>query len=196
MSKHSKRLRGGSNKITPAQKINSSHILYLLNVETQNVRGLKAKSDWFQELKRPSTPDIWAIQETHISTEEDTKKAKKLLDMSKGLNSGHIHSFWSKTPKKRAGVGLIFNPDNSDISEITPAFEEYWNKRFIAANFKWGKENFTVINIYASNRKSKREKFFDRIRLLLSTLTGGIIVCGDFNVVIDNAKRLKTNHQP
>lgn len=144
-----------------------------LKIVSFNVRGLNSPFRrsmlWRNVLK--SHADIICLQETHfLATDLHRLKHKKC-----------IHSFHSTAPVKKAGVS-IFVKDTVAFqlsSTIDP------KGRFIIINCMLNSIPYTLVSLYAPNT---RQKTFikNTVTAAKEIRQGGLIVCGDFNAVVDN----------
>ena len=119
--------------------------------------------------------DIYALQETHLSSLELGKTWEK---------EWGGRALWSPGTNRSSGTALLFNPrckvditdHNSDLAG-----------RVVSAKLLIDNVSFQLINVYAPNDHSDRERFFDELWRFTFHNTDAIVV-GDFNCVPDIGK--------
>ena len=182
-------------KVAPAATItrtkNTSYVIphnqQLLNsliIETQNVRGFLRKGEWFNEFKRKGGPDILGLQETHVTSKFEAIQTSNHFNRVMGYNNHqeNHYSFWSTVSIRKGGVGILINP-KANITQVKPALEKYWSRRFISITFCFQNQDFLLMNIYAANTKTEREQDFQALSKIEIEKKYNLIVLGDFNCI-------------
>ena len=148
--------------------------LSALRVFSLNARGLRnnrKRRSVFDYLKR-NKYEIICIQEAYISD--------SVADSWKKEWGGELH--YSKTTSHSGGLLILFS------KHLNCKFDtQVINDRIITANFKIEDEAFAIVNIYAPLGIKERKDFFLSLSNSIKSLKEtNIIICGDFNCVLDN----------
>ena len=141
---------------------------------TLNVNGLadlQKRTIIFNYLKMLNA-DIYALQETHNSTQEDETNWSREWG-GKAL--------WSRGTRRSRGTAFLFRPSLDIDIETTNRDHE---GRVIASKIFINGIELNIMNIYAPTRPEDRSRFF---RTLYQFLTGNVnlLIGGDFNCVPD-----------
>ena len=142
-----------------------------------NVRGFKNKEKRrciinFMKLKKY---DIVAIQESHITTDEEAAQWELLWGGTLFYSSGTARSLEQM---------LLVNRNLMHASELT-----YREERIIVVKLKRDDKTILVANAYAPNNTTGKMEFFRHLGTVidrLATDTTGVILVGDFNCVMNN----------
>ena len=156
-----------------------------LNVFSLNVRGLRNKNKrktYFSTFKKKKY-DVICLQETHIT---ESVKDEWMREWKDGF------ACHTGTPNSLGQVTL-FSKRVNDFTIIES------NQRFLATVVKIKNKQSVIINAYAPNGNNEKEAFFALIRDKLNSINfDEIVLCGDFNCVIDNKLDIITGekHNP
>ena len=144
-----------------------------LNVFSLNVRGLRDKKKrrtYFSTFKK-NKYDIICLQETHIT---ESVKDEWMREWKDGF------VYHTGTPNSLGQVTLFSK--NIDTYTVIES-----NQRFLATIVKIKGKQSVIINVYAPNGNNEKEHFFASLREKLKDINfDEIILCGDFNCVINN----------
>ena len=144
-----------------------------LNVFSLNVRGLRNKKKrriYFNTFKKKKY-DIICLQETHIT---ECVKDEWMREWKDGF------VYQTGTPNSLGQV-ILFSKRVNAFTVIES------NERYLATVVNIKNKQSVIINVYAPNGNNEKEHFFASIREKLKNLAfDEIILCGDFNCVIDN----------
>lgn len=144
-----------------------------LKIVTMNCRGLAGRQkrrDVFNFFKN-SDVDIICLQDIHCS-----EKSRRYFSM---LWRGQ--ALFSCFTSNSRGVCLLFRK-SLKINVLSEHRDQSGN--IIAAFFQYGHESYHIINIYGPNTDSP-QFFADIDKLLCENDANHTIVCGDFNLVLD-----------
>ena len=147
-----------------------------IGIFSLNVRGLRAKSkrkSVFTYLKQKKF-DIICLQETHITNNvsEEWKREWK---------SGFIYH--EGTPHSLGQI-ILFSEKCSEDSSVIISTERILAVKTIIKN-----KPTIVVNIYAPQGKTDKESLYNEITSKIVDINHeDIILCGDFNCVMDNKK--------
>lgn len=139
-----------------------------------NVNGLnhpaKRHSLWSEI--RDSRADVIAIQETHFKNSQQPSFSHKDFP----------HIFFASAPEKKRGVMILVK--NSVAFSLRDVIRDP-DGRFLILQGDFNSLPLTLVSIYAPN--SHQLRFLHRvIKRTRSSLYGSMILCGDFNTVVDN----------
>ena len=166
-------------------------------VGIQNVQGFREKNLWLEDFRKPGSPSILGLQETHLANDEEVLKLTNSFYRIMGYNTTSDEtSFFTTAPGRRGGVGILIDPRNTAIAEAKPFAREKWTARFIAISFLYYQQPWIFMNIYASNIKKEREAFFEEISSLHLPPNHSILIGGDFNVCIDRQETSRLAESP
>ncbi|WP_293688688.1 reverse transcriptase domain-containing protein, partial [Thiolapillus sp.] len=119
--------------------------------------------------------DIVAIQESHITTDEEAAQWELLWGGTLFYSSGTARSL---------GQMLLINRNLMHASELI-----YKEERIIVVKLKIDDKTILVVNAYAPNNTTGKIEFFRHLGTVidrLATDTTGVILMGDFNSVMNN----------
>ena len=144
-----------------------------LTIASLNCRGLRNNLKRAAIFDKCKTFDIIALQETHITD--------NVVEHWKKLWAGEF--FYSEGNSRSKGQILLvrkhLTSTNSDICIKT--------ERILGINITIDGKKYTTVNIYGPDRRSDRKQFIDELIATLDTVhPTNVIVCGDFNMVLDN----------
>lgn len=146
-----------------------------LNITTFNVRGLNSpfkRSMLWRDICK-SKADIVCLQETHLLAVDTPKLKHKRFPFI----------FHSTSDQKRAGVTILIK-DTISFHLMSSIIDT--KGRFIILKGTFNSKQYTILSLYAPN--SHQLSF---IRKTIATAkevgSGGLIVCGDFNVVMNKS---------
>ena len=152
-----------------------------MKICTLNVRGMGDKHKWraiFQHLCNNKDLDIILLQETHIKNKEQVK----LWECEWG---GKIYASCGESNVR--GVITMIHP-NSVIKLENVKGDQ--NGRLVCGELVIGEKRLILCNVYAPNNDDSTF-FLEMVKLVDSytaTLHEGVIVAGDFNLVLDPEK--------
>lgn len=145
-----------------------------VNVFSLNVRGIRGKTkrkSVFGFLKKKKY-DIVCLQETYITKSESE-------DWSKEWNGTLL---FSEGTTHSAGQMILFNKNISGDYKVIHS-----SKRILIVQSEIENKQVAVVNVYAPNNERERNEFWLELYGLISAIqTDDIIMCGDFNCVLDN----------
>lgn len=147
----------------------------VLKILSYNVKGLnspfKCSVLWRDVIK--SHADIICLQETHL-LQQDTHRLKR---------KNFIFVFHSFAEKKRAGVSILIR-DSVAFQLLSSTIDP--KGRYIILQCTLNSKNYTLLSLYAPN--SRQLPFLRKIiTKTKETQVGGLIVCGDFNLVMNRS---------
>lgn len=138
-----------------------------------NVHGLNSpykRSFLWKDLMR-SKCDIACLQETHLAT----------VDVPRLKHKRFPYIFHTTSPLKKAGVAILIKDSVTfklNSSVLDP------KGRFVLLQCEINSLPYTILSIYAPNKHQLR--FIRRvITKAKQLLKGGLVICGDFNIVAD-----------
>lgn len=144
-----------------------------LNVCSLNVQGIRNKrkrKTLFYKLKK-NKYDVICLQECHV--------LEKDIDQWEREWNGKI--YYSVSTNHSKGQMILLRRNFPFESQFEAASE-----RLLAINLFINEELLRIVNIYSPNDRMERRTFFkDLIKNKLFT-ESNLIVCGDFNCVLDN----------
>ena len=144
------------------------------SVFSLNVKGLRNKNKRkkvFNLFKREKY-DFICLQETHITEDKADEWKNEWKD-------GFV--FYPGTPDS-CGQVILFSKSVSDEFSVLIA-----SKRILAVEIMIKEKRTLLCNIYAPNNNSEKEKLFkELIDKIKDTNFDDIILCGDFNCVMNN----------
>ena len=145
-----------------------------LKICTLNVNGIRnnmKRKSLFHKLKVEKY-DIVCLQESHVTRND--------VDQWEREWGGKI--FISPDTNKSKGQAILFNKHFSfDVQCVLE------NERMLAVNIQLEDKKLHIVNIYAPNIRHERNIFFNDLKTYISKITNeNIIVCGDFNCVLNN----------
>ncbi len=144
-----------------------------LHIISYNVNGIKdsSKRKKVFALAKANNVDILLLQETHCCNIKDREQ----FDADWGSKGIYSFSYSSH----ECGVAIYFN------SNISYEISKYYNDttgRLVLVNFKFGNDNYCIVNTYAPNIPKARKDFFNSLDRHLMGIKK-IIFAGDFNCV-------------
>jgi exonuclease III len=146
-----------------------------LRTGTYNINGLLSprKQNSLIQTMLGERLDVICIQETHITTPGIAKRIKDTLKCD---------ALWNLAPSNRSGgtAILIFNIQHT----IQKYFFNLDGSLIVLDLIILGKP-LRIINTYAPNNEAERKQFFVDLAPHL-TCNRGIILCGDFNCVMNS----------
>jgi exonuclease III len=146
-----------------------------------NIRGAKNK------LKRKALFDYFKKEKFHFICIQETH-IESLFEANIWRNHWQNKIILSNSKPNSAGVAILLDRKINYNSVYVDN-----EGRLIIINCKLNEtdnnENFTLINVYAPNNQNLREKFFEKLRTKLREFPryANIIVCGDFNQVLNES---------
>lgn len=147
-----------------------------LRVASLNARGLKNKlkrTSIFNLLKKQKV-DIVCIQEAHVNTSDARIWQKQW--------GGKIIFDDSSENNKREMFLISKNVTQSIGVEIC-------QDRVLGISVKSNNEQYIIVNVYAPNDSMEKIRFFNILQKILTKYSNDkLIICGDFNCVLDNEK--------
>ena len=144
--------------------------LVLLSLNVNGLRSKTKRKAVFNLFKQKKY-DIICLQETYI-----TESVK-----DEWMNEWKGEFIYQAGTSRSCGEIILFSEKVSDISVVAST------NRFLAASFKVKNRQSVVINVYAPNNKMDKESFFNQLPDKIKNLNcDDIILCGDFNCVINN----------
>ena len=156
---------------------NLGNKLKVLSVNCQGLRDKLKRTDVLNYLRQTGA-GIVCIQDTHL-TELDTKLTKQIWNNNCYLNGQRTNA---------RGVGILLNNNfEHEVVEINKDQEGNYIQLIIKTScFK-----LNVISLYAPN--SDKPDFFEKIKQLIKNSPNFdyLIICGDFNLVLDPQKDSK-----
>lgn len=142
---------------------------------TLNVKGLNhpVKRALLWRTALTSHCDVLCVQETHFkATAEPTCTNKQFTNI-----------FKASGPKKKNGVLIAIK--NTIAFTLHNSMADV-NGRYLALDCSMNNVRYTVVTIYAPNRK--QISFLSKLMKKLTRFKQGhLIICGDFNIVPDNS---------
>ena len=139
-----------------------------------NGRGLNKSLKRRIIFNKCSNFNISCIQESYI-TEDKAEEWKR--DWKGGF-------YYSSCTNHSKGLIILTNSEIS-IDDIELIVKK---ERIMGLTFKINNIEMTIFNIYAPNEKQQRLKFFEDLNRITSSIDkANLIVCGDFNTVVDNS---------
>lgn len=142
---------------------------------TLNVNGIRSKfkrNTVFKYLRQQKY-DIICLQETYI-TDSDYDQWKKEW-------GGDL--FYTSVSKQRMGQVILLRKGLQFAME-----KEINSDRILSLSFMTDKGKINVINAYAPTIANEKKIFLDTLANYLNNIEGEVILCGDFNCVLDNDK--------
>ena len=123
--------------------------------------------------------DVSCLQETYI-TEEDYKKWK--LEWN-----GQF--FYFKGTNNSNGLIILINNSFSHKIDVKTIHSE---EKILGIEISFSKTKYVIINVYAPHKKREKVVFYNKLSNILNklpsrTVDENIIVCGDFNSVLNNS---------
>ncbi|KAG2116710.1 Endonuclease/exonuclease/phosphatase [Suillus discolor] len=126
---------------------------------------------------------IMAIQETHLSKEEESK-----LNETFGCWLKIVSSIDPENTNAK-GIAIVLNVQMTRSKEVTSL--EIVPGRALMIHIPWTKNTIlTILAIYALNEPSKNQLFWDELRTKLEGKPKPDVMLGDFNIVEDALDRL------
>ena len=148
-----------------------------LNVQgLRNVHNRQTLFSWLNCAK----PDIICLQETHSISEEEFR-AWVTTETNNNNNQQQYLVASSPGSARRAGVAILYKPCFQVKSTGKDA-----HGRFLLVTFCHEEvaSSFQVLAVYGPNQKRPGEEFFASLLPLMDP-TLPIVLCGDFNAVVD-----------
>lgn len=147
-----------------------------LNLVSFNCRGLggRQKRRDVLNMLRSSPHDVFCLQDIHILKND----ISAFLTLWRGMG------FFSCFTRSSRGVCILFRP-SFQFTLLSEERDE--NGNFIAIGFEYQGSTYTVFNVYGPNEDEP--DFYENINGCIGKIdTDHIILCGDFNLVIDQNK--------
>jgi len=144
-----------------------------ISVCTINVNGLRnnlRRKSVFRSLKQKRY-DIICIQESFIQG-----KDKDIWEKEWG---GQL--FCSPSSTRSKGQVILVSKRFSYQTHCT-----YSSDRILTVTCNDDNNQVNIVNVYAPNNSQEKRVFYDTLAKYVESLEGEIIICGDFNCVLDN----------
>lgn len=139
-----------------------------LFIASLNCRGLSIeKAHQIYDLFKLYKIDILLIQETHICSQKEVEDYENIFY--------DLNCNFPLSESKKRGVGILSK------NELFISNFGFWENRILFCDFKFKKEIFTVVNIYAPNGISEQVEFIEEIYKLGLNRKNNLIFGGDFN---------------
>ena len=157
----------------------ASHFGGALKIATLNVRGFRNKKKrkvLLHRFKREKY-DVICIQDTHLTASDEYLIKKEW--------HGDFH--FSKGTNKQNGLLTLFNKNTvSNIDELLLSSD-----RILISQITVEELTLFIINIYGPCNLQEKKKFLETLNNEVTSIykkftSDNIIVCGDFNIVINN----------
>ena len=146
------------------------NMLKILSANCQGIRDKRKCYDVINYMKE-SYPNIICIQDTHLLKDE-ADEMRTLSDCECYLSGFSTNS---------RGVAVL-NSDNFECKIVNSEIDE--NGNYVCLDLELQSFSVRLINIYAPN--NDKPAFFDHIRnLVKDNIQSYVIICGDFNLVLD-----------
>ena len=142
--------------------------IYICSLNINGIRNKKQRNSLFRTLKKKNF-DIICLQETFI-----TDEVSNIWEREWG---GQM--FYSPGTNNSKGQIILINKDFPFAIST-----ETITDRILTISFTTDKGKINIVNSYAPN--TDRVAFFTCLSNHLDSLEGELIVCGDFNCVLDN----------
>ena len=144
----------------------------VLSANCQGLQNIKKRIDVLSYFKETNA-NIVCLQDTHL-IDDDIMAVKELWNNDVYLNGGKTNS---------CGVTILLN--NNFEYEILSCKKDKNGNYLNLLNMKLSSMNINLVTLYGPNNDSPT--FFEEIsKLLENANTDYNILCGDFNVALDN----------
>lgn len=158
-----------------------------MKIVSFNANGLRSRPHQIEGIIKEMNPEIIGIQETKASDEDFPKEYIESL--------GYNVSFHGQ--KGHYGIAIMSKPEPISVLKGLPSDDESAQKRFIMAEFPFGKDRIKILNIYfpqGENRNHQtkfplKEKFFADLQHFLTENAKpdeNILLMGDTNVAFED----------
>ena len=163
----------------------------LLKCGLMNCRSVKNKSSYISDLILENGFDCVALTETWLSAKEDENRTTLSSLVPQGHNILHV-----PRPTRGGGVGFIFRENFKAKLDTSSNYSSFECQTVLmdASSF-----TFRFIIIYrippSSKNKIQKSKFIEELGDLLeatATLSGKLVLLGDFNVHLDSSSNAET----
>ena len=142
---------------------------------TLNSRGLRSRCKrkaLFTYLKGNKF-DVVCLQETHVTDDVCNQWERE-------WGKGHFVS--NNFSSHSCGQIILFRKNLVDTYNII-----YNSKRILAVEVEVLEKSIAIVNVYAPNNNMEKTCFFEELNNVISNITAeGLLICGDFNCVLDN----------
>ena len=165
-----------------------------IKIGSLNINGLRTATDNNMEFQKWTEVNatmkkegiaILAVQETHLD-DASTQEIKKAFGKRLEIHNSQLED----NPRSSAGVALVLNKDLVQTNHVE-TFELIKGKA-MGMKIKWTEdEDIVLINVYAPNKRSDHENFWEETRREWETRDLGKpdFILGDFNVTEDSIDR-------
>jgi exodeoxyribonuclease-3 len=171
----------------------------MTRVVSFNINGVRARPHQLEALKERYDPDIIGLQETKV---QDPDFPRQMIE-----DLGYQVAFYGQ--KAHYGVALLSKQAPVAVDYGLPGDDDDSQRRLIAATYRFGDDQLTVLNGYFPQGESRahpikfphKERFYAQLNELLASRYSprqNLMVIGDMNVAPldsdigigpDNAKR-------
>lgn len=172
---------------TPARSLG------LLSLNVNGLTGERKRNAFFHQMINSSNLAIIAGQESHhVSDREAQRWASG--GAGKGMPWAGQH-FWNGGEERGAsrscGVFVLIKA-NAEVSNARAGYSDAAG-RLLRVDFVYGGQQISLLNVYAPATASERVPFFDtEIDKALEGAPGAVIVCGDFNCIVQEVDHNST----
>ena len=154
-----------------------------MKIVSFNINSIRARPHQILHLKNTIDPDVIGVQETKVNDPE--------FPVDEIESMGYHVEYWGQ--KGHYGVAILSKEKPVSVQKGFAKDTPEDQKRFIQAEFKWGKESITIMNGYfpQGENRSHETKFPKKIKYYadlkkhikkLQKTEKNLIVMGDFNV--------------
>ena len=154
-----------------------------MKIVSFNINSIRARPHQILHLKNTIDPDVIGIQETKVNDPE--------FPVDEIESMGYHVEYWGQ--KGHYGVAILSKEKPVSVQKGFAKDTPEDQKRFIQAEFKWGKESIIIMNGYfpQGENRSHETKFPKKIKYYadlkkhikkLQKTEKNLIVMGDFNV--------------
>lgn len=158
-----------------------------ITVASLNVRGfnMRKKQYQVQRLLESQKPDFLAMQETKMAEEEQVTNALKPFLSSYEVCVTHAVGL--------SGGCFLFLKKSLSLFELSVTTD--MEGRFILCDFLFAAVHWRLICVYAPNTVKDRVSFFSGLRRFVDCKRT-VVLCGDFNCVVQAIDRLPSGQRP